>query len=1042
MNWLDLRHSASLLFATLLVCLPICAQEPSAGPTQAPSQTQAPTRTQAPAQTQTPAPQPYPTDAQLQLAPRPDPKYAKKLTDLGDKELADGRLDEALNFYQQAVRFAPQDTALIEHIGTLRSKLVRDHVETAERDALAGHADVATEELAKALFIDPGNTVVAQRLSQMKAMNDGEITQSMQKIEGLVELKPLSKKQNLNLRGDTKTVYEQMGAMFGIKVTFDPDLPARPVQLRLDDADFDTALKVMSLETATFSRPLTTNLLFVAQDTAEKHRQYEVVAEQTFMLPASVSNEEMADMVRLLRDLTGATHIELNAHSRAVTIRDTPARLALAHEVINQAEKARGEVLLEMEILEVDRNKATELGISPPSSVQAVLLTPSDLAILKASTDLANLLTNLSTILTATGLSNTTSLLPIGGGLSTFLLSIPSTAANFSDTLSLVKSGRQVLLRAQDGKAATFFVGDRYPITLSLLSSSLGATSNLPSLSGTTFPETSFPVGKNPSSLVGSVSFSGGSLPDLAVVNRGDNTISIYQNQDLGNFVQLTTSPISMSPGETGPVAIATGVLRNNSTFNTAQPSDLVVVNATSNNISILLGNVNSSGIPNGTFTEATGSPIPVGKNPSAVWVADFNGDGFLDIAVANQADNTISLFRGNGDGTFTAFPGSPFALTNTGGISEQGPVAMVGANFRNDTISTTNSSPEVDLAVVNQTSNNVTILLSSVDDNQNVTFTEAAGSPIGVGNLPVAIATGDVNADGVPDLAIVNQSDATVTVLLGSASLNATFTAATGSPLQTATTPAGIVIANFAGGTVPDIAVTNEGVSTLGLYVGEGEGTFSSRIELNVPTGPMAMITSTLSSSGLPDVAFVAQDSAATDGVVAVVLDSSSFLSAAGGVGAAGQEPYPGAEYEDIGVKVKATPTMHPNDEVTLQLDFEIRALAGSSINGIPVITNRTISQTLRIKEEETTMISGLLDNEETKTLSGLPGFANIPVARYLFAQKSVTAENTEMIILVTPHPMRLRDRVSRSIYAGRGDSGGAGGRGSTPSAPAPRQP
>ncbi len=58
--------------------------------------------------------------------------------------------------YQQAARYAPQDTALIERIASMRSKLVRDHVEAAERDALAGHADVATEELAKALLIDPG----------------------------------------------------------------------------------------------------------------------------------------------------------------------------------------------------------------------------------------------------------------------------------------------------------------------------------------------------------------------------------------------------------------------------------------------------------------------------------------------------------------------------------------------------------------------------------------------------------------------------------------------------------------------------------------------------------------------------------------------------------------------------------------------------------------------------------------------------------------------------------------------------------------------
>ena len=60
--------------------------------------------------------------------------------------------------------------------------------------------------------------------------------------------------------------------------------------------------------------------------------------------------------------------------------------------------------------------------------------------------------------------------------------------------------------------------------------------------------------------------------------------------------------------------------------------------------------------------------------------------------------------------------------------------------------------------------------------------------------------------------------------------------------------------------------------------------------------------------------------------------------------------------------MKVKATPTLHPNHEVTLQLEFEIRALAGTSINGIPVISNRTLTQTVRVKDDETTIIGGLL--------------------------------------------------------------------------------
>jgi Flp pilus assembly secretin CpaC len=318
---------------------------------------------------------------------------------------------------------------------------------------------------------------------------------------------------------------------------------------------------------------------------------------------------------------------------------------------------------------------------------------------------------------------------------------------------------------------------------------------------------------------------------------------------------------------------------------------------------------------------------------------------------------------------------------------------------------------------VVNQASNNVSVLLDGVDGNGNATLTEATNSPISVGQQPVALATGDLNGDGIPDLAVVNQVDNTISVLLGSSNADGTFTAATGSPLPTATTPAGITIANFTGGNTADIAVTNQGVSTLGIYVGLGGGTFSNRIEIQTA----AMVSSVLTSSGLPDVALTAQGTTPKQGVVAVIQDSTSFANA--GTNSTTQIPYPGSEYIDLGVKVKATPTVHQNNEVTLQLEFEIRALAGASVNGIPVISNRTLSQTIRVKEDETTMLSGLLDREETRAITGLPGIAKLPGVGYAFGNRNNSLKDNEFLILVTPHLVRTPARNTVPIFAGRGE-------------------
>ena len=995
-----LRRSASLLLSLLL-----CAQVPA----------------------QTPSPLNGATV-------HPDPKRAQKAAGRGDKAVAAGRVDEALAAYEEAARYAPQDASIVERSAALRSKLVRAYAEAAERDALAGRLTEATEELGAALRIDPGNTIVQERLGQLAAMEDSPRAKPAAKISGLPQLQPQPGKRNLNVRGDTKMAYEQMAGLFGVKAAFDPDVVARNVQLRVDNVDFYTGMAVLGTQTGTFWRPLNPTLMFVAPDTPEKRRQYGLEAEQTFPLSAAVGPEDVTELLRVLRDITGGTRIDIDTRSRTITMRDTPERLALAGELIEQLERARGEVMLEIELLEVDRNKARELGIRPPASEQLIALNTNDLNKLKSSTNLTNLLTNIQQVFAGKGFSSIPAVVAVGGGLSTFLLTLPSVAANFSDTLSLVQSGRQVLLRAQDGKPASFFVGDRFPITLSLLSGSLGNAGASTGVPGSTiFPETSFAVGAHPSALVAN-NFTGGTLPDLAVVfdDAKANTFVILQNQDNGNFTQVTPSPITLGANETGQVAIATGVFRNDlKKFSTTQPPDVVLVNSTSNNVSVLLGNVDANNKANGLFTEAPGSPIPVGtstnpsNNPRSVVVADFNGDGLLDLAVANQGDNSISLFRGQGDGTFVEFPGSPFKLTNTTTISETAPVAMVSANFRNRT-NTVNNAAEQDLAVVNQGSNNVAILLSSVDANLDVTLTEAPNSPIAVGTTPVAIASGDLNADGVPDLAVVNQGDNSVSVLLGSGNLDGTFTAATGSPLPTATTPAGIVIANFANGTVPDLAVTNKGSATVGVYLGLGKGTFASRIELNTPAGPTAVIASPLTTSGLPDVALVSQDSAAAQGEVTVIQDSTNFANSST-VGVA-QTPYPASEYVDLGVKIKATPTLHANNEVTLLLDFEIRSLAGSSVNGIPVISNRTLTQTVRVKQDEPTVIGGLTDAEETRSITGLPGFANLPIAGYVFGGRSNSRQDTELLILVTPRKLRLADHLTRTIFAGRGDIGGRG--------------
>jgi hypothetical protein len=651
--------------------------------------------------------------------------------------------------------------------------------------------------------------------------------------------------------------------------------------------------------------------------------------------------------------------------------------------------------------------------------VQAFPLNSKEGAQLEQATDIANLLTLVAQVFSARGITaSPTDILPVGGGKSTFLLTMPSASATFSNGLSLVKSGRQILMRAQDGKAATFFVGQRYPVTLSLLSTSLGGTTIGAAVSSTVFARTDFAVGKDPVAVV-ALDLNNDSKPDLAVVNQADSSISILFNNDNGNFTAPAGSPIKLGSNEQLPSAIAAKIFRQTDPTHLVQPADLVIANSGSNTVSVLLGSENFDG----TYTEAVGSPFAVGIKPSGVVIADFNGDGFLDFAVVNQGDNSISVFRGDGLGGFTPFAKSPFPLPTT----EKGPIAVLPGIF--------DKSGKPEIAVLNAATQNIGIFqasgISTGADAFDGTFAELSGSPVATGTDPVAFASGDLNADGIDDFAVVNQSQNQVSVLLNDTT--GVFTAAAGSPLATAATPAGVAIADFTNDGIGDIAVTNNGASTLGVYAGLGSGQYSQRIELSVPPGPLALSTAVLTTSGLPDAILTASSGA--NNFVTVLLDPPTFAAGAGSL----QTPYPGSEYIDLGIKVKATPSVHEGNEVTLQLEFEIRALAGNNVNGIPIITNRTVSQTVRLKEGEPSIVAGLLDNEETKSLSGIPGLANLPGVGYAFGQRNNTSNDTELLIVVTPRRMSDRTRTSVRRLAGRS---GAVSSGAPAGAPAPPEP
>ena len=575
-------------------------------------------------------------------------KAAAQAVERGEQAEKQGNLEAALAAYDKAAKLAPGDLTLAQRGAAVRAHLVQVHADAAESKAVEGNLAGAINDLRQALKIDPGNQTIAERLREMQAMKEDEEAPDEGKREntlaGLPRVKPKAGRQDFNVRGNTNGVYQAVARAFGIAVAFDPDVLSRDVRLRVNGVDFFTAMELLETETGTFWRPVNASLIFVAPDTAEKRRNYAIQAQETFPLPDAFAPEDMTETLRALREITGSTHVQLDTKTRSITVRDTADKVMLAGELIRQMVRGRGELMLDIQLLEVDTNAARKLGILPPSQTQAIALSTSEVQQLEKATTLANLLTILQQIFAARGTSaSATSVVPVGGGRSTYLLGLPSATANFSEALSLVRSGREILLRSENGKPATFFVGTRFPVTLSLLSASLGGTVVGGTPSGTTFPRTDFNVGAVPIALTAD-DLNNDGLRDLAVANTQDNSISVLLNQGNGNFAAATGSPVALGANEQGPAGIGSGIFRLTDATHLTQPADLVIANASSNTVSVLLGN------GDGTFAEAPGSPFATGVQPRAVVVTDFNGDGKLDFAVLNSGDNTISTFQGNGE--------------------------------------------------------------------------------------------------------------------------------------------------------------------------------------------------------------------------------------------------------------------------------------------------------------------------------------------------------------------------------------------------------
>ena len=293
------------------------------------------------------------------------------------------------------------------------------------------------------------------------------------------------------------------------------------------------------------------------------------------------------------------------------------------------------------------------------------------------------------------------------------------------------------------------------------------------------------------------------------------------------DFRQFKSSPEATGPSPHG-AAIAD--------IDGDADQDIAVVNVSGGNVTILRNK------GNGNFTEPNSSPIPAGSFPDAIAAADLDGDTDVDLAVANQVSDDVTILKNKGRA------GSPSRARAPSRPATRRPRSPPP---------TSTATATVDLAVTNlATTDNVTILLN----NGSGRFSESPSSPESAGSDPVSVAAGDLNGDGDQDLAVAEPESFTVTILRNDGSGD--FGEPSSSPEFAGTFPQDIVIAQLDVDDDPDLAVANQGSDNVTVLINAGGHDFTEPVSSPESVGdrPLTLTAADFDLDGDDDLAVPTQ--------------------------------------------------------------------------------------------------------------------------------------------------------------------------------------
>ena len=410
---------------------------------------------------------------------------AKTLFQKGVKAEARQDYEAAFEFYKAAYQQKPENLKYRVPFERTRMLSAASKIKRGQKLRDQGNLQEALTVFQQALEVDPSNDLAAQEIRRTELMmqkggpGGGQATSAppgrqeeedplRKRLEGASSPVALAQFPDspitaLEMTEDSKVAYETIGKLAGINVLFDPDYTSRRLSIKLKGVSLQEGLDIVALESRTFWRPVTPNTIFVAQDTQAKRRELEQNVVKTFYLGNVSGPTDLQDIVNAIRTVLEVQRIQQIPSQSAIVIKGTPDQLALAEKMIDDIDKSKPEVIVDVWVAQVRRDKLRNLGITPPQNMTVALQ---------------------GTNTTSTGTGTGTTTTSTGGGLNfNDLQHLNSTnyavtidplkaVALFSDADTKIMQNPK--LRATDNEKATLTIADKIPIATGSFGTPLG----------------------------------------------------------------------------------------------------------------------------------------------------------------------------------------------------------------------------------------------------------------------------------------------------------------------------------------------------------------------------------------------------------------------------------------------------------------------------------------------------------------------------------------------------------------------------------------